>query len=284
MPSIFVNQQNKLRNGWKILIFFINFAIALIVVNFLFRLFLPILNLTSNLLIDELIVLVSAIISTFVMMNFFEKKNLFDIGLTYTSKSPHEILFGLILGFLMITIVVLPNAIFGYYKYNFTLNQIYPHFFEAVLFFVLVALAEEILFRGYPFQRLIDGTSPIIATLLFSLIFSLAHLQNPNMNFLALFNIFLAGVWLSASYIKTRSLWLPISLHFSWNFFQGYLYSLPVSGTILVEPAFDVEISAENIISGGNFGPEGSLITSLVLIIATIFILRNKRLSDAKIS
>lgn len=281
MSFIFINQQNKLRNGWKILMFFISFVLAFVIVNAIFELFLPVIKFPLNFLIDESIVLFSALISTTAMMNFFEKKSLLDIGLALTSKTVYEILLGLILSFLMITIVVLPNAILGYYRYNFTLNQIYPQIFEAFLFFALVAFAEEILFRGYPFQRLIDGTNSIIATLLFSLIFSLVHIKNPNMNFIALFNIFLAGIWLSASYIKTHSLWLPISLHFSWNFFQGYFYSLPVSGTILIEPAFDVEISVENIISGGDFGPEGSLITSFVLIASTVFILKNKRLSNA---
>ncbi|MEN3037911.1 MAG: CPBP family intramembrane glutamic endopeptidase [Candidatus Kryptonium sp.] len=214
------------------------------------------------------------------MMKFLEKENLLNIGLRFKPGTTYEIVLGLILGFLMITAVVLPNIILGYYKFELTPNIIIPQIFEAMLFFTLVAFAEEILFRGYPFQRLIDGTNPTIATLIFSLFFSLAHFQNPNINIIAGVNIFLAGVWLSVSYIKTRSLWFPISLHFSWNFFQGYLYSLPVSGTILIEPIFDVEISTENLISGGDFGPEGSLITSLVLFISTIFIIKNPHLSS----
>lgn len=280
MRTIFLNKDNKIRNGWKILIFFAIFIVLLLLLNLSFALFLPI----TDIFIGELIALISVAISTFLMMKFLEKKNFEDVGLRLKPNVIYELSFGLSLGFIMITLVVVVNLIFGYYKYELTLNQIYPQILKALFLFLMVAFFEEILFRGYPFQRLIDGTSPIVATLIFSLIFSIAHLQNPNVNLIALLNIFLAGVWLSASYIKTRSLWLPISLHFSWNFFQGYFYSLPVSGSILVEPAFNVEISSENIISGGKFGPEGSVITSFVLIIATIFILKNKRLSDAKIS
>ncbi len=280
MKAIFLNKENKIRNGWKILIFFVNFIILLSLLNLALASFLPIMDI----FISEFIALISVVISTFLMMKFFEVKNLWDVGLRLKPNTIYEITFGLVLGFAMITFVVAINLILGYYRYDLTLNQIYPQIFEALSFFLIVAFFEEILFRGYPFQRLIDGTNSIIATLIFSIAFSLAHFKNPNINSIALLNIFLAGVWLSASYIKTRSLWLPISLHFSWNFFQGYLYSLPVSGSTLIEPAFNAEILNENIISGGNFGPEGSVITSFVLAIATIFILKNKRLNDVKIS
>lgn len=236
-----------------------------------------ILHIPQEILISEFIFLVCVLIATFAMMHFLERKNLSEVGLKISEKTKYEITFGLILGFVMITIVVIPNALLGYYQYDFTPNQIYPQIFEAFLFFVLVAFAEEILFRGYPFQRLIEGTNPAIATLIFSLLFASAHSLNPNVNLIALTNIFLAGIWLSSAYIKTNSLWLPISLHFSWNFFQGYFYSLPVSGSTLIEPVFDVQINSENLLSGGDFGPEGSVLTSFVLIASTVFILKNKR-------
>lgn len=274
MSSIFLDQQNKLRNGWRILIFFIIFAFSITLINAVFA----ILHIPQEILISEFLFLICVLIATFIMMHFFEGKNLSEVGLKISEKTKYEITFGLIIGFVMITLVVIPNAIAGYYTYNFTPNQIYPQIFEALLFFVLVALAEEILFRGYPFQRLIEATNPAIATVVFSLLFASAHIFNPNVNLISLANIFLAGLWLSSAYIKANSLWLPISLHFSWNFFQGYLYSLPVSGSTLIEPVFDVQINSENLISGGDFGPEGSILTSFVLIASTIFILKNKRL------
>ncbi len=279
MKTIFLNKDNNIRNGWKILIFFVNFIVLLLLLNLSLSSFLPI----TDIFIGELIALISVVISTFLMMKFFEKKNFEDVGLRLRPNTIYEISFGLILGFIMITFVVVANLTLGYYKYEFTLNQVYPQILKALSLFLMVAFFEEILFRGYPFQRLIDGTNPIVATLIFSFVFSLAHLQNPNVNLIALLNIFLAGVWLSTSYIKTHSLWLPISLHFSWNFFQGYFYSLPVSGSSLIEPIFNAKITSENIISGGKFGPEGSLITSLVLAASTIFIIKNKRLSNDEV-
>ncbi len=271
MKRLFFNEKNELRNGWKIFIFLLVFSTLNLALNQLFR--------PTEILTYEFLFLLSVVISTFVIMGLFEKKHLLEIGLKIERKTAYEIYFGLILGFLMISVVVVVNIIFENYKYELTPNQIVSQIFESILFFLLVALAEEILFRGYPFQRLIDGTSPLTAAIVFSLLFALAHLGNPNVNSIALINIFLAGIWLSSAYIKTRSLWLPISLHFSWNFFQGYLFSLPVSGTSFFETAFNVEITSENLLSGGNFGPEGSILTSLVLIIATVIILKNKRLN-----
>ncbi len=278
MRSIFLKNEGKLRNGWRILIFFLVFFATFVLLDFIGS-FISTGDLSTEVIVSESIFLFSVAISTLIMMRVFEKSRFIEIGLKISSKTAYEIIIGLIIGFVMITIVVLPNAILGYYKYDFTLNQIFPEIFKVTLFFLLVAFAEEILFRGYPFQRLIDGTNPLIATLIFSLLFSTAHFQNPNINSIALLNIFLAGVWLSLAYVKTRSLWLPISLHFSWNFFQGYLFSLPVSGINTFETVFYVEITSKNLISGGEFGPEGSILTSIVLIIATIFILKNKRLS-----
>jgi hypothetical protein len=278
MLPIFLKNEGKLRNGWRILIFFLIFFSIFLILDFI-RSFLPTGDLSIEVIISEFVFLSSVAISTLIMMRVFEKSRFIEIGLKIHSKTAYEIFIGLIIGFAMITVVVLPNAILGYYKYDFTLNQIFPEIFKAILLFLLVAFAEEILFRGYPFQRLIDGTNPLIATLIFSLLFSIAHLQNPNVNSIALINVFLAGVWLSSAYVKTRSLWLPISLHFSWNFFQGYLFSLPVSGINLFEAIFYVEITSKNLISGGEFGPEGSVLASIVLVVATIFILKNKRLS-----
>lgn len=278
MRPIFLKNEGKLRNGWKILIFFLLFFATFMIIDFI-RSFLPTGDLSMEVIISEFVFLSSVAISTLIMMRVFEKSRFIEIGLKIRSKTTYEILIGLIIGFVMIAIVVIPNVILGYYEYDFTLNQIFPEIFKATLFFLLVAFAEEILFRGYPFQRLIDGTNPLIATLIFSLLFSLAHLQNPNVNSIALINVFLAGVWLSSAYVKTRSLWFPISLHFSWNFFQGYLFSLPVSGINLFETVFYVEIKSKNLISGGEFGPEGSILASIVLVAATIFILKNKRLS-----
>ena len=264
-----------MKTFWKILIFFLIFSAFLFLYGFIF---VSVAKL-NVFLIGEISLLLSVLTSTFITMRFLEKRNFSDIGLKLTPETKFQIYFGLILGFVMITIVVIPNALLGYYKYELSPGDIFPQVFEAISLFIIVAFAEEILFRGYPFQRAIDGTNPLVATLIFSSIFTIAHIQNPNINAIALLNIFLAGVWLSSAFIKTRSLWLPISLHFSWNFFQGYLFSLPVSGTNLIEPIFEVEIK-ENLLSGGDFGPEASILTSLVLITSTIFILKNEHLGN----
>jgi uncharacterized protein len=266
----------KLKPFLKILIFFLVFIASFLFLSVALYTFVKL----PVFLLSEISLLLSTLLSTFIMMRFFERRKLTDIGLNFTPGTKSQVYYGLILGFVMITVVVLPNSLLGYYKYDFSPRDIFPQIFEALLLFTIVAFSEEILFRGYPFQRAIDWTNPWVATLIFSSIFALAHIQNPNINSIALLNIFLAGVWLSSAFVKTRSLWLPISLHFSWNFFQGYFFSLPVSGTNLVEPLFDVEIKEKNLLSGGDFGPEASILTTFVLIISTIFILKNERLEN----
>jgi hypothetical protein len=274
MSGIFLNKRREIRSGWKILLFFITFGISEVIFA------IPPVLTGNSILAFQLSLLGATVLSTYIMMKFIEKKRFSDIGLWIKKKTLNHILLGTGIGLAMITMVVTPNIFLKYYTYSTReLNQITSALFNTFVICILVAFAEEMLFRGYPFQRLIDGVGPVAATLIFSLMFSLLHLGNPNINYMALLNIALAGVWLSVAYIRTGSLWLPISLHFSWNFFQGYLYSLPVSG-VEFKSIFEVEINTDNLISGGKFGPEASILTSIVLIISTVFIIKSEKLKS----
>ena len=109
--------------------------------------------------------------------------------------------------------------------------------------------------------------------LLSSLAFGAAHLSNPNGSFLSFADTVLAGVWLSCAYLKTRSLWLPTSLHMAWNLSQGFIYGFPVSGIEFPHSLLQITSDGRTWITGGSYGPEGGALTICVLIPATIYIL-----------
>jgi membrane protease YdiL (CAAX protease family) len=138
----------------------------------------------------------------------------------------------------------------------------------------LWAITEEIVFRGYILGNLTTIFGKNTAVLIGSLIFSAFHLLNPDISLLAFLNIFLAGLFLGFLYVKTMNLWLPASFHIFWNYSQSLLgYS--VSG-IEMPAIFTMENAQANIVNGGEFGFEGSLICSILLVIAILLVFRNK--------
>lgn len=136
----------------------------------------------------------------------------------------------------------------------------------AAVLFVLVAVGEELIFRGYLLTNLRDGSGPAVALLLSSVIFGLFHALNPNFNLLALLNIALAGAGLGYALLLTGNLWLPMAYHFSWNFFQGAVLALPVSGARYGGLLAVSDQGAAPLITGAAFGPEGGIIGTLALL------------------
>lgn len=135
--------------------------------------------------------------------------------------------------------------------------------------FLSVAVAEEFLFHGFVFQRLIDSTGVWIAQLIMAGYFLLIHTDNPGMDgtvrMLASVNIFIASLLFGLAYIKTKSLAMPIGIHFMANVVQGTLLGFGVSGTEeagLLKPVFSL---APLWLTGGTFGLEASLFGLLVL-------------------
>lgn len=129
--------------------------------------------------------------------------------------------------------------------------------------FLAVAFREEILFRGYAFQRLVDAVGSWAALALASLYFAYAHWNNPGMagatKIWATVNIALAGVLLGLCYLKTRSLALPIGVHLGWNWAQGSLLGFGVSGMELDGVLRPVFHARPPWLTGGAFGLEASL-------------------------
>lgn len=143
-----------------------------------------------------------------------------------------------------------------------------------------VAVAEEFLFRGFIFQRLIKSTGVWTAQLLMAAYFLLTHIGNPGMTgdikILAFFNIFIASIMFGFAYIKTKSLVMPITFHFMANWVQGTLLGFGVSGygqASLLKPVFSTSAAW---LTGGSFGLEAS-VPGLVCVVAITFILYRRR-------
>jgi membrane protease YdiL (CAAX protease family) len=156
----------------------------------------------------------------------------------------------------------------------------------SLIVFVFAAAAEEMLFRGYPLQTLTRARLAWLGVLLTSVPFAAVHLRNPNVvPGFTFINTALAGLWLAVAYLRTRSLWLPLGLHWSWNWVQASLLGLPVSGIERISPA--PLLTAMNLgpdwLTGGAYGIEGGAACTVALLISTAVIWRAKLFASADV-
>jgi uncharacterized protein len=142
-----------------------------------------------------------------------------------------------------------------------------------------VSLWEEAYFRGYLISNLREGFQSdfikkryalIIAVIISSITFGAAHSGNPNASLIAVINIFVAGVIFSYPYIKSKSLGLSVGMHLSWNYFQSVVFGMPVSGLQLNKSFADTKISGPELITGGQFGPEGGAVGFVGLLMLAV--------------
>ena len=168
-------------------------------------------------------------------------------------------------GALLFSLVTAVAALVGVYDivgWGSTRSILYA----LVMIGIIPGVIEEVLFRGILFRHLEDFGGSWFALALTSALFGVAHIFNPNATLFSSFAIAVeAGVLLGGAYMLTRSLWAPIGLHAAWNFTQGQIFDVPVSGidgTGLVE----ARLSGPELLSGGTFGLEAS---AIALVIAT---------------
>ena len=136
--------------------------------------------------------------------------------------------------------------------------------------------------RGYLFQALVQGIGVWPAVVVSSALFSAGHLANPNVHWIGLANIFLAGVLLAVVYLRTRSLWAATGVHLGWNWVMSGLLDFPVSGLQLDTPLYDAREVGADWWTGGPFGPEAGLAATLVVLAATIWAWRAPLLRESE--
>ena len=133
---------------------------------------------------------------------------------------------------------------------------------------VFVALGEEIIFRGFVLQEFLENLNREAAVVFSALVFALIHAGTSNFSWLPFINIFLAGLLLGLAYIRFNGIWVPVGLHFGWNFVQGPILGFQVSGnefpTWLV-PEFSTKPAY---LTGIDYGLEGTLAAVLVHLVA----------------
>lgn len=177
------------------------------------------------------------------------------------------------IGFLVAPVLLGMGSLVLYLHHNVEWTEI--NFNSDLLFYcVLIVLAsagEELAFRGYILNNLMDSLDKWMALFVSAVLFAFMHGSNPHMSVVAFLNLFLGGLLLGLNYVFTRNLWYSILLHVSWNIFQGPVLGYPVSG-ISLPSLLVLESSGDPLLTGGSFGFEGSFIDSLLTLIAILLL------------
>ncbi|KKC30495.1 metal-dependent membrane protease [Caldanaerobacter subterraneus subsp. pacificus DSM 12653] len=286
LKKIFVNKNGQMRSGWKITILIAGTFVITLLLSFLAffiigliggylkytaqKLYLLLMVGEERFYLFTTISFLSTVIMITLMLKFIDKKKFKDIGFTSLKYGYKNLIVGFLIGAFSIAIIVLILYILGAVTIERNSNISAYYLLWGMYAFILVGLEEELMSRGYFINALNQMERPWVSVLISSIIFSLMHILNPNIVFLGLLNIFLIGVLFSYMYLKTGNLWMPIGYHISWNYFQGYIFGFNVSGNAIrgIYNAFP----KNNFLSGGDFGLEGGIIATLVILITFLIL------------
>jgi len=216
-----------------------------------------------------------------VLTRVFERKPLGVLGLAFHPCWVKELCLGLGIGGTMIALVGGAEALLGLAR--FAPNPL-PAKAELAcgswlfLFLSISATNEELVFRGYPFQKLVESLGPPGAVAVSSACFGLAHLGNSHHTWISTVNTMLVGVPFSIAYLRTRSLWMPVGMHFTWNFLQGFVFGLPVSGYKFYPSLLEVRVHGATWLTGSNYGPEGGVLSTVAFVGAGICLFLSPRI------
>lgn len=293
MSRIFVNESGRLRSGWRALLFsFVSLAILLAIGIFLRIVYLVLFELGPLPRLDflpdfifRISMLIASLGAGYVCARWLEGLPWRSLGLTFHQNWLRDLLVGFAIGFAALAIAVGIAAAAGGLRFSFggtgTIATVMRSLVGSAFTLCVAALAEEALFRGYPLQTFSRARLAWVGIMVTLLFFGYVHLSNPNATLgMTFINTCIAGLWLGIGYLRTRSLWFPLGLHWSWNWALGAFFGLPVSGIELVShPLFRGSDAGPQWLTGGNYGIEGGIAGTIALVFVTLFTWRTRLVS-----
>ena len=292
----FIGDEGRLRSGWRATLFFVAFLLCLnlfeitaVVVSGLIR---PartgFWGMVWSLLVGAIALLSSATLVGWACAWVFERLRFRFLGWGLRRGWLKDVALGSLIGVASLMLAAGIAAAAGGIRFSFNpspVTAIARTVIVTLIVFVIAGAAEEALFRGYPLQTFTRAKLAWVGVVITSVAFGVAHLGNPNASKgLPFINTVIAGVWFAVAYLRTRSLWLPVGLHWSWNWTQAALLGIPVSGNerFAAAPLLHAMNSGPNWLTGGAYGIEGGLACTAALIFSTIIIWRTNLVSTAE--
>jgi uncharacterized protein len=292
LHKIFINEFGRLRSGWRVLLFVFAFIAAWFLIATSLRIVyaaartaapsLPYAAFASD-VIYRVSLLAAALVAGYLCARIFEGLPWRSLGLTFHRGWLRDLIIGSVIGFASLVVAVAIATLGG--GLSFSLGDVAlaigRSLVGSVVLLLAAALAEEAMFRGYALQTLSRAKLAWLGVLLTSVPFGLVHLSNPNVvPGVTFVNTVVAGLWLAVAYLRTRSLWLPLGVHWSWNWALGWFFGLPISGIKLFShPLLQATDAGPAWLTGGSYGIEGGLACTVALILSTVFLWRTSWVS-----
>lgn len=206
-------------------------------------------------LIEGIAVAGVSLLSYVLLYRTLEKRNIMELS---TTRIVRHLLLGFLLGTGLQSLTILVMYFCGYYQV-ISVNSLIL-IISPLGMAITSAIFEEVLVRGIIFRILQESLGSIGALAISALLFGLLHIGNPGATLVVSLGLALqAGVLLGAAYMYAGNLWFPIAIHFAWNFAQSAIFGAAVSGGTIAHTLVTSEIKGNMLITGGDFGPEGSL-------------------------
>ena len=284
MNTILFNENGRLRSGWRAGIFLVTFLFLSIIFIFGSMGLLSMLPFGPSagsylpLVIPFAVSSAIAIILGGLYGKLFEGLPLRALGISFRGNWLSNFAFGCMVGSVAFVTAIIIAVMAG--GMNLSVNRdsgtsaIFTTLLTTLVIFFVGALSEETLFRGYFLQTLLRSNQLVLGVGMTSLLFALAHDNNPAIGKLSLLNTFLAGCWFAAGYLKTRELWFPLGMHLMWNWLQGPVLGINVSGIaeFSPDPVLRLTDAGPAWLTGGSYGIEGGVVCTFALVLSMVMI------------
>ena len=282
LAPLFVDSKHELRSGWKFAAYSLLLIILFVVVSAALGILVALLDPSILLLpresirflgLNAVVLFIPSLLAVYLMARFVDRVPMSVFGLTFHTGWFRDVLLGVAFAAAMVVAVIGAAALFGGVDVKWNASGMAAQALATMAVLSILAFSEELVFRGYPLQVFLKGIGPLAAMLLISFLFALLHMDNDGASLLSTVNTLIAGVFLSRAYLQTRSIWLPYGIHVGWNVGTAVVVGVPVSG-IDTATILKTQIGGSSILSGGEYGPENSLLGTLVFLAGAVLIRR----------
>ena len=296
--QLFLNEHRRLRTGLRLVVFLFVYVGLLFVFGLMARVgYAVAIRISPDIspgpylgdVIFRVMLLATALIAGFICTRLLDGLPWRALGLWLHKNWFRDFVIGSLIGVLSLALATLIATAAGGLRFSISGRElIFPVVQTLVLsgvLFIIAALAEEALLRGYPLQTMTRAGLFTLGAIITSVTFAALHMGNPNFRLgIPVLNLVIAGIWFAVAYWRTRSLWLPLGIHWAWNWALGSLFGLPVSGLtdIAPNPLLRGVDLGPTWLTGGGYGVEGGIAGTVALIISTIFVWRTRWLTASE--
>ncbi len=276
--NILLNDNHELRSGWKFIAFVVLFLIFWVISGVAISMIYARSNLPEDqltfLALNEFALFAAALGALSLSVRFVDRRPLRTFGIGLLPNWRFDLGTGLMLAAAMLVLLLSACYVLGNVNIQWAGGQgAIRTIFDTFGLLLLAAATEELVFRGFPLQILVEGMGKWPAVMMMSALFGATHLSNPGASLLSALNTAIAGILLSLAFVKSRSLLLPYGIHAGWNLGLGVILGFPLSGLHLAS-LWTIRVTGNDKILGGGYGPEGGLLATFIFASSAVFINR----------